>query len=100
MLSGMCSRKRLFKSIYSIIENCVSRLSELLHQSQTPNDKKGQRLKANTTKPEILKAIHLHIFSFPRKLTHYSSKKVEDLYLTCLYLLSQKARKRTKFYNI
>lgn len=69
--------KKAFISIIGFTENSLRRLSELLRQSQTPPDKQGQHPKANTTHPEVLKAIQNHILDFPRKRTHYSGKDVE-----------------------
>lgn len=71
--------KKAFTSVYGITENRVRRLTDLLQQSLTPHDKRGQHEKANTTPPEVLKAIHDHILDFPRKRTHYSGKEIEYL---------------------
>lgn len=71
--------KKAFISIFGITENRVRRLCDLLVRSETPQDKRGQHPKANTTRPEILKAIHDHIMDFPRKRTHYSGKDIEYL---------------------
>lgn len=74
---GVC--KKAFTSVWGITENRVRRLCSLLQQSQTPHDKRGLHPKANTTPPEVLKAIHDHILAFPRKQTHYSGKNIEYL---------------------
>lgn len=71
--------KKAFISIFGITENRVRRLSHLTVRSETPYDKRGQHPKANTTRPEVLKAIHDHIMDFPRKRTHYSGKDIEYL---------------------
>lgn len=71
--------KKAFTSVYGITENRVRRLTNLLQQSLTPRDKRGQHEKANTTPPTVLKAIHDHILEFPRKRTHYSGKEIEYL---------------------
>lgn len=71
--------KKAFISIFGITENRVRRLSNLTVGSETPHDKRGQHPKANTTRPEVLKAIHDHIMEFPRKRTHYSGKDIEYL---------------------
>lgn len=71
--------KKAFISIYGISEGRVRRLCNLYSQSLTPHDKRGKHPKANTTPPEVLRKIHDHILSFPRKQTHYSGRTIEYL---------------------
>lgn len=71
--------KKAFISIYGISEGRVRRLCNLQAQSLTPRDKRGKHPKANTTPPEVLKKIHDHILSFPRKQTHYSGRNIQYL---------------------
>lgn len=71
--------RKAFTSIYGVTENRVRRLTNLLQQTITPHDNRGQHQKANTTSPLVLKAIHDHILEFPRKRTHYSGKEIEYL---------------------
>ena len=58
--------KHAFTSIYGVTEGRVRRLCDLLMFGETPRDRRGGHLKANTKSPEICNKIHENIISFPR----------------------------------
>lgn len=71
--------KQAYISLHGISLGRVRRLCDLLLLGQVPKDKRGMNEKANTIKPEVCKAIHDHILSFPVKNTHYGGKQVKYL---------------------
>lgn len=71
--------KQAYISLHGISAGRVRRLCDLLFQGCLPKDKRGMNEKANVIKPEICKAIHEHILSFPVKNTHYGGKQIKYL---------------------
>lgn len=71
--------KKAFCSIYGVTNARVKRLLKLKSRSITPHDRRGKHPKKNTIPPNVLKKIHDHIMSFPRKQTHYSGRHMEYL---------------------
>lgn len=77
LLNGVRSRvcKKAFIQTYNYTKNQIERLSHLLQQNKTPEDKRGKGQSANTI-PEIVQSrLKEHIESFPTKVSHYSNSE-------------------------
>lgn len=71
--------RKTFLNLHSVTQKRVFRLTKLLLNGDTPNDKRGQNPAPNATSHEIQQLMHNHIMSYPVKETHYGNKEVKYL---------------------
>ena len=71
--------KQAYISLFGVPPGQVRRLCERLLKGCTPTDKRGTNEKVNVIEPEVYKAVHDHIQSFPKKNTHYGGHQIQQL---------------------
>ena len=71
--------KQAYISLFGVSPGRIRRLCALLLQGCAPKDKRSTNEKVNIIKPEVCKAVHDHIESFPTKRTHYGGHQIKYL---------------------